>query len=103
MIAPTMTLRDHPLMSYRGLTNWPPMWCRTGFDTLSGEIGVLVSVDVDRTGNKCYLGMDIDGLRYIGTLLFTDTRFCWLITKLLKNRVGIPIENIGDLDLSYTL
>jgi len=47
--------------------------------------------------------MDLESQRYLGTLLFTDKKFCWLICKLLKNRTGMSIKEIGDLDLSYTL
>ena len=96
-------LRDHPLMSYRGMTNWPPVWCRTGEETLSGEIGVLVNADSDRSGKKCYLTIDFESRRYLGTLLFSDEKMCWLITKTLKNRVGLSIKEIGDLDMSFTL
>jgi hypothetical protein len=98
-----MTLRDHPLMTYHGATSWPPVWCRTGEQPLTGEIGVLVSVDCDRTGNRCYLGMEIDDRRYLGTLMVNDVAFCWLVTKILKNRTGMSIKDIGDLDLSFAL
>jgi hypothetical protein len=98
-----MKLREHPLMSYRGMSNWPPVWCRTGQPTLSGEIGVLVNADCDRAGDRCFITMDLESQRYLGTLLFTDKKFCWLICKLLKNRTGMSIKEIGDLDLSYTL
>lgn len=98
-----MKLRDHPLMSYRGISNWPPIWCRTGKETLTGEIGVLVNADTDRSGSRCYLSIDFENERYCGTLLFTDITFCWFITKILRNRIGMPIKDVGDLDLSYGL
>jgi hypothetical protein len=41
------TLRDHPIMSYRGVPNWPPVWTQTrsdGVKKLRGELGVLIYV-----------------------------------------------------------
>jgi hypothetical protein len=96
-------LRDHPLMSYRGMANWPPVWCRTGEQHLTGEIGTLVNADSDRTGKKCYLTIAFENQRYLGTLLFSDDRMCWFVTRTLKNRIGLSIKEIGDLDLTYTL
>jgi hypothetical protein len=98
-----MKLRDHPLMNYRGMANWPPLWCHTGKPNLRGEIGVLTSADSDRTGNRCYLSIEFQDERYFGTLLFDDRSFCWFISKILKNRIGLSTQEIGDLDLSFTL
>jgi hypothetical protein len=37
--------RDHPLMSYRGIPNWPPVWTtELGNQRRSGEVGVLKKV-----------------------------------------------------------
>jgi len=84
------------------MPSWPPVWCRSGSQALTGEIGVLVSADIDRSGKRCYLSIDFENERYFGTLLFTDIVFCWFINKILKNRIGTPIRDIGDLDLSFT-
>ena len=96
-------LRDHPLMSYRGMASWPPVWCRKGEQTLSGEIGILVNADSDRSGKKSYLTIDFENRRYLGTLLFSEEKMCWFITRALKNRLGLSIKEIGDLDMSFTL
>ena len=98
-----MKLRDHPGMNYGGAANWPPVWHRNGDEPLTGEIGVLANADTDRTGNRCFVTMEFESKRYIATVLFSDVTFCWLIARTLKNRVGTPIKDIGDLDLSYTL
>ena len=40
-------LRDHPLMSYRGIPNWPPVWTQMrigGVKIVKGEVGVLIYV-----------------------------------------------------------
>ena len=96
-------LREDPRMTYRGVPSWPPVWCRSGEDALEGEIGILVSADCDRSGSKCFLGMEHNGRRYAGTLLFNDMTFCWLVTRTLKNRTGTAVKDLGDLDLSSTL
>jgi hypothetical protein len=97
-----MKLRDHPLMIYRGVQNWPPVWCRTGKHPLKGEIGVLASADTARQGNRCYVSMDFEDERYTGTLLFDDVVFGWFVTKSFKDRIGASIKDIGDLDLSFS-
>jgi hypothetical protein len=41
-----MKLRTHPFMSYRGVSNWPPVWVGTNrrHEPLKGEVGVLKDV-----------------------------------------------------------
>src|SRR5262249_31076579 len=42
-----MLLRDHPLMSYKGMPSWPPAWTWTGGvenDHPRGEVGVLEAI-----------------------------------------------------------
>jgi hypothetical protein len=90
-------------MRCEGRSNWPPIWRATGGETLTGEMGILASVDTDRSGSRCYLTMEFENQRYSATLLFTEVTFCWLITKMLKNRIGMSTKEVGDLDLSYTL
>ena len=39
-----MQLREHPLMTYHGVPNWPPVWMWRGGDrnrSIRGEVGVL--------------------------------------------------------------
>src|SRR5262249_30703116 len=55
-----MLLRDHPLMSYRGIRNWPPAW--TWIDGREdkhpkGEIGILRTVLFSKRqpANRCVL------------------------------------------------
>lgn len=106
-----MKLRDHPLMSYRGIRNWPPVWtpATTAKDRRSvshpeGEAGVLKYVHSNSLmSNKCFLIMEFQAENYIGTLIFKDHAFCAQISNLLRNHVGRPIKDIGDLDVSYTL
>ena len=103
-----MKLRNHPLMFYRGISTWPPIWVQSRFrglhKKLSGEIGVLKQVHLglgDRSP-RCYLVIEHDRERYVGTLLFDDPAFCFLLISILAGRIGWSIEAIGDMDLSYT-
>jgi hypothetical protein len=104
-----MKLRDHPLMSYRGIRNWPPVWTlattRKGIVTiLTGEVGVLRYVHSNiLMSNKCFVAIDFQEETYIGSLIFKDHAFCRQISHLLRDHVGRSIKNIGDLDVSYLL
>jgi hypothetical protein len=104
-----MELRKHPLMTYRGAGNWPPVW--TWFsgkkNTLrpSGEVGTLVDVapsKIDPDG-KCFLTIDHEGTSYVGCLLFDDGPFCQQIARLMQRHLHYPLEYIGGIDLRYGL
>lgn len=102
-----MELRNHPFMRYRRARNWPPVWSLTGSQTstgIAGEIGVLKEVKYDARYNyRCHLYIEHEGQRFIGTLLFDDSNFCWLIYNVLKSHTRRWIKDIGALDISYTL
>lgn len=103
-----MKLREHPLMQYHGMSNWPPVWTpRAGSAPerhLKGEIGVLKQVECDvKTTRKCYLVIEHEDREYMGTLLFDDAMFGWLVSVNLRKHIGKPIKEIGDLDLSHIL
>lgn len=101
---PGMKLRNHPLMRYEALANWPPVWSRSGVDGRVGEIGVLRQVNgEDGFCTRCFLVIEHDGQRYVGALLFDDAMFCGFITKFLQSYIGLPIKDIGDLDISFTV
>jgi hypothetical protein len=100
-----MELRQHPLMAYRGVSTWPPVWVQgtgTGTKTIKGEVGVLTGVTVDPS-KKCFLHIEHENERYVGALLFEDDMFCWLVGRILVNQLGREIKHIGGLDLSFTL
>jgi hypothetical protein len=102
-----MMLRDHPLMSYRGVKNWPPIWTRTrdeNLKTVRGEVGVLTYVYSNpRMSSKCFLVIDHEGETYVGALIFDTHALCKQVTDLLWAHMNRPIKEIGDLDLSYLL
>src|SRR5687768_6560860 len=102
-----MKLRRHPLMSYRGVNSWPPVWVARDADEnehARGEVGVLRSVRpslLERA--RLFLVIEHEDREYIGTLLFEDFGFCQHIYKLLLAHVGQSIQKIGAIDLSHLL
>ena len=103
----SMELRNHPLMSYQGVANWPPIWVQTpgrNIKTLKGEIGILRTiVRHKQTPKRCFLMIEHDREFYIGGLNFDDAMFCEQIHDLLKSYLGRSIQKISGIDLSYTL
>src|ERR671912_373996 len=100
-----MKLRDHPLMGYRRMRNWPPVWIEKYGDnkTLTGEIGILMHIGAGSNQSKrCYLHITYNEKPYVGSLLFDDRDFCGFIRTLLKTHIHDSIETIGGLDISYT-
>ena len=103
-----MKLRDHPLMSYRGVRNWPPVWtiitANISVSDPRGELGVLKYVHSNSLmSGKCFLVIDFNEKVYIGSLIFKDHAFCDQISRLLRDQVGRPIKEIGDIDVSHLL
>jgi hypothetical protein len=103
-----MLLRDHPLMQYHGVPNWPPALTWTdGPENRHprGEIGILKEVALTKItpADRCYLYIDYEGSEYIGCLLIDDPAFCSQIVKLLQGYCNRPIAEIGSIDLAHTL
>jgi hypothetical protein len=103
-----MKLREHPFMSYVGMSNWPPAWLwRGGSDDTrpTGEVGLLKDVilsDIDPP-TRCFLVMQHMGAEYMGCLSFENSAFCCEIYKVLGDHRGNPIDEIGNVDLNYPL
>jgi len=103
-------LRDHPLMSYRGVPTWPPTWTQNDayrIDArrkLRGEIGILKHViEHDALPNKGFLVIEHEGERWMGCLLIEDRMFCEQTCDLLKTHLDRSIKEIGDMDLIFTM
>ena len=91
-------------MSYRGVRNWPPVWTlrkNHSVKTLMGEVGVLEYVHSNtEMSNRCFLVIDFQSKTYVGSILCRDHSFCTQISDFLRDHIGRPIKEIGDLDLS---
>jgi hypothetical protein len=103
-----MVLRDHPLMSYHGMPNWPPVWTYTSGPENKrprGEIGVLKAVaqSTIQPADRCFLYIEHEGSTYIGCLLFDQSVFCHQVVKLLQGHCNLRIAEIGNLEVGYTL
>jgi hypothetical protein len=100
-----MILRNHPLMSYRGLCNWPPIWTWRGGEGVDrqprGEVGVLRDVFLSQVEprSRIYLIIEHEKEEYMGSLLFTDATFCAQICELLDKYRGSRVAELGNLDL----
>jgi hypothetical protein len=100
-----MKLRNHPLMVYRTMPNWPPIWIEKYAEntTLSGEIGVLSHVGVSSGRRpRCFLHITHNNKPYVGSLIFDDPAFSAYVTALLKKNINKTIREIGDLDVSHS-
>ena len=103
-----MKLRDHPLMSYRGVHTWPPIWTfarGSENNKPQGEIGTLIRT---RRGagvsfNRFYVWMEYESGTYVGVCLFDDPSFCAHVFELFQRHHGCPIDYIARLDVSSTL
>src|SRR5215475_11818619 len=103
-----MKLREHPLLSYRGIPSWPPVWLWTAGQEdkkPKGEVGKLreVRLSLIEPPNKCFLLIDHDEATYMGCLLINDLAFCAQIAELLQRHYGFSVRDIGSLDLRHTL
>jgi hypothetical protein len=100
-----MELRNHPLMTYRGINNWPPVWTwRGGRENIKpqGEVGVLQDVFLSNVvpHSRIFLIVAHNEEEYMGCVLFTDYTFCGQIYQLLKAHCGNTIGEIGSLDVT---
>jgi hypothetical protein len=103
-----MLLRDHPLMSYRGVPSWPPTWVWIDGpeeNRPNGEVGILRSVLLSKLQpvNRCFLLIFHEDSSYLGCVLFDDDAFCKHVTKRLQSCSNRSIAEIGSIDLSHTL
>jgi hypothetical protein len=103
-----MKLRDHPLMTYRGLRSWPPAWTWvSGRENQrpKGELGVLKEIKLSQTEpvNRIFLYMDYENATYLGCLLIDHPAFCTQVAQLLQDSRGHMLNKIGAIDLAHTL
>ena len=102
-----MKLRDHPLVRQHLIPQWSPVWVSLDDEderrSRSVE-GVLTEVrePISRS-DGIVLIMDHNDNRYGSILIFSDLAFRRQVFELLKDSVGLSIQQIGDIDLSYTL
>ena len=103
-----MQLREHPLMKYHGIDNWPPVWTWRGRDrtrNLRGEVGIVRDVFLSSVEpiKRLFLIVEHQGNEYIGCVLFDDPAFCAQIYRLLAAHCGESVRRLGDLEVEHLL
>jgi hypothetical protein len=103
-----MLLRDHPLMTCKGLRSWPPAWLWIYGEENKyprGEVGTLQEVVLSNINpaDRCFLYNDYKGSTYVGCLLIENQTFCAQIVNVLQGHCSCPITDIGSLDVAHTL
>ena len=103
-----MKLREHPLLSYRGIPSWPAVWLWTdGQEDKKPirEVGTLSEVRLSLIEPRTNVSLSSILMRQSiwACLLINDLAFCAQIAQLLQGYYGYSIRDIGDIDLSRTL
>jgi hypothetical protein len=99
-----MQLRNHPQMSYRQVSSWPPLWMWIGGKENKrpkGEVGILKRVNGEPIIHRCFLWIEYEESTYLGCLMLSNAAFCERVFKVLQENVGRSIEDIGSIDLSH--
>ena len=100
-----MHLRDHPLMFHNGIRSWPPMWVRRIDDPSKqpfegDDFGTLTQISMHAlAAARLSLRMKDRANEYAAHVLLDDKNFCLLVYTALKNHVGKPVKDIGDIEM----
>src|SRR5215467_903953 len=100
-----MKLRDYPLLSYRGVSSWPPTWVGWNskqLDQSKAETAVLKDVTLSTTALRCYVMIEHEGDEYLGALLFEDHNSCLRIYHLLLSHRGEVIRKVSEIDVPHS-
>ena len=99
-----MKLRDHPALRILSTRSWPPVWVHTRTDKAYGEVGTFTGTSVnDAIPTAIFLKMQFEQKEYMGFLSVNDAVLCRQLNELLDQHIGRPIEEIGDLEVSFLL
>ena len=112
-----MQLRHHPLLSYRGIHSWPPVWTLmrgTDKERPRGEVGILKEVQVSstpppvkpdgpRADQRIFLFIEYQQRGYLGCLILEDYAFCQQLAQLLPDYYNRTIEEIGSIEVGRTM
>ena len=88
-------------MSHDGTSNWPPVWSRVSgkAEIPVGEVGTLeVAYSSVVTDTKCFLIIQHERSRFLGTLVFDDSRCRIKICDFLSRHCGQQLRAIAELD-----
>jgi hypothetical protein len=85
---------------------WPPVWVgeTDSGETPQGEIGRLVEVRHSiKKPRRIFLVVEHGAERFIGCLMFKDDGSCQRVANLLQRCYGMRIEDIGDLEITFSV
>jgi hypothetical protein len=94
-------LRDYLSMVFFYYTMWPPIWVSASVQAPEGEVGGLVEVRV--RPRRIFLVMEHEAERFTGCLMFQDDASCERVANLLQRCYGMRIEDIGDLEITFSV
>jgi len=98
-----MELRNHPLMSFQGVRNWPPQWrltLGTPVNLPTGEVGTLEYVQPSLVDpGTCFITISHDRCNYVGEINFDHHEFCARVCELLIAKFGRSLVEIASLDI----
>jgi len=93
-----MRIRD---LKWRSLAIWPPEWSFA--DEGVGELGFLVRVELrkDRNPEFIYIEAKHAGNTLKGITLLEDSSRLELLCRKLRENLGKPLVEIGDLEINF--
>src|SRR5215831_3698744 len=100
-----MKLRDCTLLSYRGVSSWPPIWVGWNskqLDQSKTETAVLKDVTLSTAAPRCYVMIEHEGEEYLGSLLFEDHNACLRVYQLLLSHRGERIRQVSEIDIPHS-
>jgi hypothetical protein len=94
-----MKIRD---LKWRGLPMWPPEWSVS--DDQAGEEGVLEDVQLRRELSTRLISIEANYLGDCrkGIMLLEDPAHLELVFDKLRENLGRPLTELGDLDIDFT-
>lgn len=97
-----MKLKDHRLMQYHNVPNWPPSYLTSDYrQEMIGEFGILREVTIDpRSASRCFLMVEMEGVGYVSWVKFDNAAFRARFVETVKEHLNKRIKDIGDLEMS---
>lgn len=87
------------------LAAWPPRWILShdlGSFLLTAEDGKLTWVEPMRRGIGLWLTRRFDGVAHRGSLLWSGPPSVAELARILRERIGLRIHEVGDVEVSVS-
>jgi hypothetical protein len=95
-----MRIRD---LKWSGIPTWPPQWWTPGQD--SDEEGLLENVYLNKDKMPFCISVDANhlGAEKRGIIIMDDPAHLEILWQKLKENIGKPFSEIGDLEIDFDL